>query len=120
VRSDFPDSVGVRNSNEAARYKSDLYVFCFQHEKDYDRWNALDLSQWEFYIRTRNDLGALNISSISLRKLRELQQPIFACEFREAFEKIVSRYQLKYNSAAGASAAFRSKVRFGQSAETST
>lgn len=26
-------------------FKSDIYVFCFQHEKDPDRWDALDLSQ---------------------------------------------------------------------------
>jgi hypothetical protein len=88
------NSLGVIHSKEAPRYKSDLYVFCFQHEKDVGRWNALDLSQWEFYIVTSKDLTALNTSSISLRKLREVQQPISAAEFRQAFRRAVARYQL--------------------------
>lgn len=87
------DSVVVNKSNEAPRYKSDIYVFCFEHERDYDRWNALDLSQWEFYIVTCKNLSVLNASSISLRKLRELQEPISAQEFRQAFEQAVLQFR---------------------------
>ena len=87
------DSVVVNKSKETRRYKSDLYVFCFEHEKEHDHWNALDLSQWELYIVTCKDLSVINTSSISLRKLRELQEPISAQEFRRAFEQAVSQFR---------------------------
>ena len=87
-------SLGVIDSKEAPRYNSDMYVFYFQHERDVERWNALDLSQWEFYIVTCKDLTALHTSSISLRKLRQVQQPISAAGFRQAFQSGVARYHL--------------------------
>jgi hypothetical protein len=86
------NSVGVTDSIEVARYKSDLYVFCFEHEQDYDRWNALDLSQWEFYVLTCKEISAVGTSSISLRKLRELHPPISAAQFKQEFERAVARY----------------------------
>jgi len=84
-------SLGVIDSKEAPRYKSDLVRV---HERDVERWNALDLSQWEFYIVTCKDLTALNTSSISLRKLRQVQQPISAAGFRQAFQRGVARHHL--------------------------
>ena len=53
------------------QFKSDFYVFAFQHEKDLAKWNALDLSQWEFYWVPANTLRELGWSSVSLRTLRQ-------------------------------------------------
>ncbi len=50
-------------------FKSDLYVFAFQNETNLDRWNALDLSQWEFYLVTRQKLVDRGWKSISLQTL---------------------------------------------------
>lgn len=38
------------HKEKQGRLKSDLYIFCFQNEKNYERWNAMDISQWEFYL----------------------------------------------------------------------
>jgi hypothetical protein len=56
-----------------ANYKSDIYVFCFQHETNPKLWNAFDLSQWEFYavdVWTLTAHGAPG--SVSLTKLRTI------------------------------------------------
>ncbi len=44
------------------RLKSDLYIFCFQNERDYDIWNAMNLSQWEFYLTPAKDLTTKSVS----------------------------------------------------------
>lgn len=47
--------------------KSDLYVFCFQNEKVYEKWNAMDLSQWEFYLVPAT---SITTKSVTLRWLK--------------------------------------------------
>ena len=37
----------VDRTNTTIGYKSDFYVFAFQSEQDLDRWDALNLDQWE-------------------------------------------------------------------------
>jgi hypothetical protein len=64
------DSTSVPSRSELRELKSDLYVFAFQHEKDIDRWDAMDLCQWEFYLLPRSRLLEINERSISLTKLR--------------------------------------------------
>ncbi len=51
-------------------YRSDLYVFCFQAQRDPRLWNALDLSQWEFYMLTRAEMETLGSGSVSLITVR--------------------------------------------------
>lgn len=87
------NSVGLVAPNETARYKSDIYVFCLQAEKDLTLWDALDLSQWEFYFLTRVDLASMNTSSISLAKLRNLRPPTLASDFKQSFDAIVTQYK---------------------------
>lgn len=53
------ESVGV--------FKSEVYVFCFQNEKNYEQWNAMDLGQWEFYFVRVDNLPS---KSVSLHWLR--------------------------------------------------
>lgn len=55
-------------------FKSHLYVFCFQSQKDPTKWDALDLDQWEFYIMSQHDLIDLKVGgSISLDALRKFR-----------------------------------------------
>lgn len=42
-----------------ADFKSDLYVFCLQHQKDAAKWDAMDLSQWSFYMLPKKRLAAI-------------------------------------------------------------
>jgi len=68
---------GLRSGNRGAdqpfaserTYNADWYVFCVQIEKNDDRWNALDLGQWRFYLLSAADLRKINQSSITLSML---------------------------------------------------
>ncbi len=73
---------GLRTAD--GKYNADIYVFCFQAEKDFARWNALDLSQWEFYVVRQGDLQHLGIKSIGLKKVRELAPRLTARELQKA------------------------------------
>ena len=76
---------GAAGSNVAGApgYKSDVYVFCFEKELDPAKWNALDLSQWEFYVVDRADLERLGTKRIMLTKLRTLGRTMSAREFQD-------------------------------------
>jgi hypothetical protein len=67
-------------------FKSNFYVFCFHRETDPAAWDAWNLSQWEFYRVTREELAARNVGpSISLRKLRDMGPaigPMSAAQFQ--------------------------------------
>ena len=56
--------------SKAREFKSHFYVFALQNEKDLQKWNALDLQQWEFYWLPVQVLRELGWASISLRTLR--------------------------------------------------
>jgi len=73
---------GLRTDD--GRYNADIYVFCFQHEEDLARWNALDLSQWEFYVLRKPDLQRLGTKSISLKTLRGLSLRLTARDVQKA------------------------------------
>jgi len=62
--------------------KSDLYVFAFQNQLDHAAWNALDLTQWEFYLLTKEQLAGK--TSISLTNLAALCPAMTADELRTA------------------------------------
>ena len=51
-------------------FKSHLYVFAFQKEKQLERWSALDLAQWEFFLVPVQALREFGWGSISLATLR--------------------------------------------------
>lgn len=78
-----------KNSNTA--FKSDLYVFCFQHESNPQSWNALDMSQWEFYVFDVKDLANFAGKSVSLKRLREHQHPLDAVQLVTKTREIIER-----------------------------
>ena len=72
-------------SDEAIR-SAWIYVFCLHTEKNPERYNALNVAQWEFYVlRTstlNRELG--NQKSVGLRRLRGLVRPVRFGQLREA------------------------------------
>ena len=83
----------VDRSQEAVGYKADLYIFCFQRETDPARWDALDLEQWEFYVLSRAALASAGVSSLSLRRLRQLCPPLTARQFQAEGRRIVAELE---------------------------
>lgn len=75
------DSTSTVNMSASRALKSQLYVFAFQHEKDIKRWNAMDLSQWEFYVLRGEELAQISGRTVSLSKLRPKHGPLTSTEF---------------------------------------
>ncbi len=84
------DAVAVPNSNEPQIFKSHIYIFAFQRERQFERWNAMDLSQWEFYALPVSVVGALGSKSVSLKMLRVEQKRLCGHETltAESFPKL--------------------------------
>jgi len=62
-----------------------------QIEQDIERWNALDLEQWRFYILTREQLAIRDSRSITLSALRNCTPELTAADFqREALVLIAA------------------------------
>jgi hypothetical protein len=79
------DSTSTVDMKSGRALKSDVYVFAFQHERDIARWNAMDLSQWEFYVLLADQVRSLCPGrTLSLTKLRSVQAPLSAERFVEA------------------------------------
>lgn len=78
------NAVAVANSSDQQLFKSHIYIFAFQHEKDIERWNAMDLSQWEFYALPVSTVSALGWKSISLIMLRAEQKKLCGHEILTA------------------------------------
>lgn len=84
------DSATVADMSAERKLKSDIYVFAFQHERDITRWNAMDLSQWEFYVLRTDELALLATGrSVSLSKVRSLKQPLSAAQFARVATDLV-------------------------------
>lgn len=66
-----------------ATYNADIYVFCVQIEKDEEKWNALNLDQWRFYVVPKEYLETRNCKTISLSTLSNIASEMTAGEFRE-------------------------------------
>lgn len=83
-------------------YRSDLYIFAFQTQRDPRLWNALDLGQWEFYMLSRAEMESIGSGSVSLLTVRrKAGAPITASELRaKGREKIAEIAQLKNAAAA--------------------
>jgi len=75
------DAVTVPDPSKNIAFKSDIYVFAFQHEEEPELWNAMDLSQWEFYLLPVKKLEELGRSSVPLKKLHPEQGPMDAPTF---------------------------------------
>lgn len=83
------DSVLPMTGPSQPLYKSDLYIFAFQNERDPAQWSALDLTQWEFYALTRDQLATVGTKSIGLSRLRKLCSPMSAADLRVKGRAIV-------------------------------
>ena len=75
------DSTSTVDMSTSRLLKSQLYVFAFQHERDITRWNAMDLSQWEFYVLRAGELVEIGGRTVSVKRLRTRCQPLSAAEF---------------------------------------
>ncbi|MHC4535753.1 MAG: hypothetical protein ACYS6K_17525 [Planctomycetota bacterium] len=70
---------------------ADIYVFCLLHHKDKDTINPMDMSQWTFYIVSKDKMEQIysKAKSIGLSKLKKLNPEV--CDFnglRETFVKV--------------------------------
>lgn len=86
------DSTSTADMTTSRSLKSQLYVFAFQHEKDIERWNAMDLSQWEFYIVRAEELVQLGGRSVSLRRLRLKHGPLTSTEFVTRATELIEQF----------------------------
>lgn len=71
----------VRDKSEGARYgkphyRADIYVFVVQNALDHDKYDALDLSQWEFYLLTKEQMEQRNTRSISASVVKSMVNPV--------------------------------------------
>jgi hypothetical protein len=70
-------------SGDISRFKSDFYIFCFQSQTNPAIWDAWNLTQWEFYLMTRQELTDLKVNgAISLAALRNVRPPMSAARFQ--------------------------------------
>jgi hypothetical protein len=74
------DAVAAPDSSIAPDFKSHLYVFALQRETNPELWNAMDLTQWEFYTLPEIRLRQLGGRSVSLKTLRREQKKLSGSE----------------------------------------
>jgi hypothetical protein len=91
-------SVSDRSTNGAL--KSDIYVFAFQHEEEPELWNAMDLSQWEFYLLPVTRLEEMGWISVPLKKLRSEQEPMDALTFVTKAQQLIEKVAREKQSGA--------------------
>ena len=85
--SKLPDKQGDYNDAAPRQRNADLYVFCLYTAKNRNT-NILDLTWWEFYICSTDELDEKfgDRKSLSLSKLRSFKQP---CSFEQLYGQIV-------------------------------
>jgi hypothetical protein len=97
----------VRDNTQGSlpEFRSDLYIFAFQAQRDPRLWNALDLGQWEFYMLTKAEMKSIGSGKISLSTVRsKAGAPMTASELRiRGHEKIAEIAE--HRNAASAAAA---------------
>ena len=68
----------------AASYNADIYVFAVQTATDHQAYDALDLSQWSFWILPRSVVEATGQRSLSLARVQALAgQPLTWAELAD-------------------------------------
>ncbi len=72
-------------------YNADLYVFCMQTNPDPKTWDALDLSQWEYFLLPKAALVTHGYKSMSLNTVRQLSGgSLTPTDFQDAAETTIS------------------------------
>jgi hypothetical protein len=76
--------------SKSTSFNADIYVFCVQIETNKDRWDALDLSQWEFYVLLRSDMENHGTKTIALSVVKKLARGrVFkAAELKRAIDEL--------------------------------
>ena len=92
------DALRVADQSKARELKSQIYVFAFQHEKDISRWNAMDLSQWEFYVIRAEELANIAGRNVALKKLRPRYGPLTADEFAQRANALIEEFAAETSS----------------------
>lgn len=64
--------------------RADVFVFCVQTCKDHAAYNALDLTQWEFYVVSAEEVRAAGVRSVGIRRVRKWVQPVGFAELLDA------------------------------------
>lgn len=77
------DKVEGRRGGKA-QYRADIYIFAVQNALTHDEYDALDLTQWEFYMLTKEQLEQRNTKSMSLGVVKRMAKPVTFTEL--AFE----------------------------------
>lgn len=71
-----------------ATFNADVYVFCVQTAQAHAEYNPLDVSQWDFYVVSRDAIVNLGFKSIGLASLRRLTSgPVEYEELSDAIKK---------------------------------
>jgi len=69
---------------------ADVYVFCLEIEMDREKWNALELDQWHFFVLPRSVIEERNARSIGIKPLRSLTKELMASELKSAVYAVLS------------------------------
>jgi hypothetical protein len=77
------DEINGKRGGEG-QYRADVYVFAVQNSLTHDEYDALDLSQWEFYLLHKKELEQRKTKSISLSVVKRVVRPV-------SFDGIASR-----------------------------
>lgn len=85
---DSTKGIDMSNKQRAA----DIYVFCLLKHKDKNTVNPINLSQWDFYVVSTEQLDNYKRSqhSITLNSLENLTQPLRYSEIKNAINSIIS------------------------------
>lgn len=70
-----------------AQYRADVYIFAVQNSLAHDEYDALNLSQWEFYLLNKKQLEQRNTKSMSLNVVKRITKPV---SFTEIASEIIS------------------------------
>lgn len=89
-------SAGVTKTQAAL--KSNLYVFALQKEKDLEKWDAMNLSQWEFYVIRSEELALIAGNSVTVAKLRPNYGPLTAEEFAQRGRLLIEQIAKSMNT----------------------
>lgn len=67
-----PRAPGLGLDPLGKRLNAMVYVFCAQTIDEHDRYDQLDISQWEFYVVPRSAIAATGYKTLSIRRVRQL------------------------------------------------
>ena len=76
-----------------AKYRADIYIFAVQNALTHDEYNAMDLTQWEFYILSKKQLEEKNTKSISLNVVKRMVNSVLFTELADSIKSIIGNGQ---------------------------